>query len=345
MAQQILTFDILKAQLAQGHYAPVYVVHGDEGYYVDEIVKSFEVIVPEMDRDFNLYTLYAPQIAPEQILDVCRRFPMMTDRQVVIVKEMQAVSADFCEKLKGYVERPTATTVLLLSGRGAQLKSKSILTSVKAGGGVVFEAKRVDERALPGVINKFLRDRNLNIEAKGLAMLRDYVGSDLSRLYNEIGKLTVALGAGAMVTPEVIERNIGISKDYNNFELVDAIARKDALKVYEIAEYFRRNPKNNPTILTLTQIFRYFSNLMIVWFTRDRSDSSLMAALGFKWPRALQSYKEGMRHYNAYQTIEIISAIRRFDVNSKGVGSRANEYDLFRELLFHILNAPGNIRF
>lgn len=343
MAPQTLTFDSLKAQLSRGSYVPVYVVHGEEGYYVDELVRDFEAIVPEMDRDFNLYTLYGPQISPELVLDVCRRYPMMTDRQVVIVKEMQAVSADFCEKLKGYVEKPTPSTILLLSGRGGALRSKSILTSVKAGGGVVFEAKRVDERALPGVISQFLRDRNLNIEAKGLAMLRDYVGSDLSRLYNEIGKLTVALGPGAMVTPEAIERNIGVSKDYNNFELVDAIARKDALKVYQIADYFRRNPKNNPTILTLAQIFRFFSNLMIVWFTRDRSDSALMAALGFKWPRALQSYKEAMRHYNAYQTIEIISAIRRFDVNSKGVGSRTNEYALFRELLFHILNAPGTL--
>lgn len=345
MAAPAVTFDGLKAQLASGRYAPVYVLHGEEGYYIDELLKMFEAIVPEADRDFNMYTLYAPQVAPEQILDVCRRYPMMSDYQVVIVKEAQAVSADFCDKLAGYAEKPTPTTVLVLAGRGASLRSKGILNSVKKGGGLVFDAKKVDERSLPGVISAFIKDRNLSIEPKGLAMLRDYVGSDLSRLYNEIGKLTLILGPGATVTPESIERNIGMSKDYNNFELIDAIARKDALKVFRIAEYFRSNPKNNPTILTLTQVFRFFSNLLIVWFTRDRSDNSLMAALGFKWPRALQSYREAMRNYNAYQTIEIISAIRSFDTRSKGIGSRANEYDLFRELMFRILNAPGDIRF
>lgn len=343
MAAPTITLDMLKTLLAKGDCPPVSIVHGEEGYYVDEAVNMFEQYLPEADRDFNLYILYAPQVQPEQILDVCRRFPMMSERQVVIVKEMQAVSADYGEKLSGYVSQPTATTMLLLAGRGGALKSKGLVTTAKAHGAAVIEAKRVDERSVAPLISGYVKSKGLAIEAKGLSMLRDYVGTDLSRLYNEIAKLAIVLPPGATITPEVIERNIGISKDYNNFELIDAVATKDAERVYRITEYFRMNPKNNPTVLTASQLFRFFSNLMIVWFTRDRSDASLMAALGMKWPRALQSYKVAMRHYNAYQTIEIISAIRQFDVRSKGVGSRSNEYDLLRELMFHILNAPGRI--
>ncbi|MDE7407718.1 MAG: DNA polymerase III subunit delta, partial [Muribaculaceae bacterium] len=198
------------------------IVHGEEGYYVDEAVNMFEQYLPEADRDFNLYILYAPQVQPEQILDVCRRFPMMSERQVVIVKEMQAVSADYGEKLSGYVSQPTATTMLLLAGRGGALKSKGLVTTAKAHGAAVIEAKRVDERSVAPLISGYVKSKGLAIEAKGLSMLRDYVGTDLSRLYNEIAKLAIVLPPGATITPEVIERNIGISKDYNNFELIDA---------------------------------------------------------------------------------------------------------------------------
>ena len=176
-------------------------------------------------------------------------------------------------------------------------------------------------------------------------MLRDYIGTDLSRLYNEIDKLALILGENAMITPESIERNIGVSKDYNNFELVDALAQKDSLKAYKIIEYFRSNPKNNPSVLTIAAIFNYFSNLLTLYFSKDKSEPTLMAMVGAKWPIQFAKYKAGLKNYNAFQAIEIIAAIREFDAKSKGIDSRQNEHDLMKDLIFHILSAPGNINF
>lgn len=338
-----ISFDELKRRLAHKQYAPVYLLHGEEGYFIDELVKDFERIVPEGDRDFNLYTLYAPEVSPDTIMDTCRRYPMMSDYQVVIVKEAQAVRADQLNRLHLYAQRPSPSTILVICCRGQLAKAKDLIAQIKANGGVIFESAKLNERNIGPVISHFIKSRGLNIEPKGLEMLKDYVGADLSRLYNEIDKLTMILGPGATVTPESIERNIGVSKDYNNFELIDAIARKDAKKAFTIAEYFRSNPKNNPTILTVAQLFNFFSNLLVLQFLKERTDQSMMAAIGARWPRALDNYKTAMRGYNAYKTIEIISAIRQFDSRAKGVECRWNEYDLLIDLIFHILNAKGSI--
>lgn len=342
-ASPAVTFDGVKLQLAKRQYAPIYLLHGEEGYFIDALVKEFEEILSPEERDFNLYTLYAPQVSPDTVMDTCRRYPMMAERQVVILKEAQAIRADQLNRLHLYASQPSETTVLVICCRGVLAKAKNLIDEMKAHGGVIFESKRIDERNIGNVINEFIKDKGLNIEPKGLAMLKDYVGTDLSRLYNEIDKLTVVLGQGATVTPESIERNIGVSKDYNNFELIDAIARKDALRVFNIVEYFRNNSKNNPTILTVSTLFTFFSNLLILHFCKDKSDGGMCNELGFRWPRALENYKPALRNYNAYKTIEIISAIREFDTKSKGIGSRQNEYDLLKDLAFRILNAAGTI--
>nr|WP_303754776.1 hypothetical protein [uncultured Duncaniella sp.] len=184
----------------------------------------------------------------------------------------------------------------------------------------------------------------MTVDPKALSMLRDYIGTDLSRLYNEIDKLSFILGAGAMITPEAIERNIGISKDYNNFELVDAINARNAAKAMAIVEYFRNNPKNNPTVMTLSTLFNHFSNLLIYHYTHDKSQSGYMDALGLKSPWALRNYETAARSYNVRQTIEIISALRECDCRSKGISSRQNEYDLLKDLIFRILTSSGIIR-
>ena len=336
-----VTFGLLRSQIAQRQFSPVYVLHGEEGYFTDVLVKDFENILPVEERDFNLYTLYAPQVTADDIMDVCRRYPMMSEYQVVIVKECQAKS-DVVNKLHTYVSQPSPTTILVLCFRGAQAKGKDLLPAAKKTG-VVFESKPLKNSEMDAAIMDFVKDRGLNIEHKGLSMLSEFIGNDLSRLYNEIGKLVVALGPGATITPEAIERNIGFSKDYNNFELIKALASKDAKTVFAIVDHFRRDPKNNPTLLTLSLVFKYFSNLLLIYFMQDKSDNAMMSALGFKWSGQLADYKVGMRNYNAYKAIEIISAIREFDTRSKGIGSRQNEYDLLKDLMFRILSASGNI--
>lgn len=343
MASSTPTYSELRRQLAaKTSLAPVYLLHGEEGYYIDELVKDFEALVPEEERDFNLYVLYAPESGVETVMDVCHRYPMMAERQVVIVKEAQAIRADQLNRLHSYVERPTPTTVLVISCRGAQAKGKELLAAVKKNG-VIFESKRLSERNILPVISDLIKEKKLSVDPKALSMLRDYIGVDLARLYNEIDKLALILGPRAMITPEAIERNIGISKDYNNFELIDAINSRNAAKAFAIAEYFRNNPKNNPTVMTVSSLFNQFSNLLIYHYTRDKSQSGYLDALGLKSPWALKGYETAARNYNVRQTIEIISAIREFDTRSKGIDSRQNEYDLLKDLIFHILTARGFI--
>lgn len=338
------TFPALRNSILKGQLAPVYLIHGDEPYYTDELAKLFEAIVPESERDFNLYTLYSRETNPAQIADACRRYPMMAERLVVIVKEAQLLKSSL-NALADYAASPVPTTVLAILCRGESVKAAKLISAIKASGGVIFESKKLNERSVDPAIETLAREASLSIDPKGTAMLRDYIGTDLSKLKNEIDKMAMILGPGATITPESIERHIGVSKDYNNFELIDAVAAHNAAKAFRIVDYFARNPKSNPTVVTVTALFNYFSNLLIYHFTPDKSPSSLLGALGLRWQGQLRPYETGARFYNAFKTIEIISAIRAYDANSKGIGSRQDAYALMRDLIFRILNAPGDISF
>lgn len=339
------TFQDLVKQIHHGNFAPVYILHGEEGYFIDELYKAFETAVPETERDFNFYTFYAPEVKAGTIIDACRRYPMMSDRQFVIVKEAQAARADEINKLHAYVATANPQTVLVVLFRGEKAKGKDLMAAARKADAVIFESKKPTGRNVDSLITNIVRSKGLNIEAKGLAMLCEYLGTDVSKIYNEIDKMAMVLGKGAMVTPESIERNIGISKDYNDFELVDAIAARDMAKAFKILTYFRSNPKNCPAVRTCSNIFSYFASLLAAQFSRDKSPSALKAVLGLKWDVQLNRFTMGMRNYNAFQTIEIIAALRKFDANLKGIGSRQNEHDLLHGLLYRILTARGDISF
>jgi DNA polymerase-3 subunit delta len=270
------------------------------------------------------------------------RVPMMAERQVVILKEAQAIRADQLNKLHRYAAHPLSTTILVICCRGAAAKGKELIAAVKANG-IIFESKKVTDYTVGPLIASYIKTKGMTAEQKSLEMLRDFIGTDLSRLFNEIDKLAQILGARAAITPEAIERYIGVSKEFNSFELVDAIAMHDAAKVYRITEYFRSNPKANPLVLTTAAIFAFFSDLLIAFYTPDKTDQGLMSALKLKSNFQLRRYRTAMTHYNAFQVIEIMGALRDFDAKSKGVGSRLNEHLLFRQLMHHILTAPGKI--
>ena len=339
------TFTDLMRQIHQRKLKPLYLLHGEEGFFIDELTNAFETSVPESERDFNLYIFYAPEVKAETIIEACRRYPMMADRQVVIVKEAQAARADEINKLHDYVSTLNAFTTLAICFRGEKAKGKDLLAASRKAGAVIFESKKPTGRNVDALITNIVRSKGLNIEAKGLAMLCEYLGTDAAKIYNEINKLAMVLGPNAMVTPESIEANIGVSKDYNDFELVDAIAARDNSKAFRILAYFKRNPKNCPAARTASNLFSYFASLLTAQFTRDKSPASLMNVLGLKWDKQLNRFTMGMRNYNAYQSIEIIAAIRTFDANIKGIGSRQNEHDLLQALLFKIFTARGDISF
>lgn len=342
MAAANATFQDVRSQVLTGNTAPVYLLHGEEGYFIDELVKEFETLVPEDLRDFNLYNVYAPETDMATVEELCRKFPMMAEKQVVILREAQAIRADQLNYLHHYATRPNPQTVLVICCRGAQAKGKDLLDAVKKNG-VTFLAKRLSDRDLLPAIASIVKEKGLNIDPKAQMMLRDFIGTDLAKLHSEIDKLALILGAGSMITPEAVERNVGISKDYNNFELVDAINTRNALKAFAIVEYFRNNPKTNPTVVTVSTLFGHFSNILIYHYTADKTQDGYMTALGYRQPWQLRKIEGGARNFNVRQTIEIISALRECDTRSKGIGSRTGEYDLLHDLVFRILTARGII--
>ena len=337
------TFESLVKSLSERRYAPVYLLHGEEGYYIDALAKQFEDILSDDEKAFNQYILHAPETEPTQIMDLCRRIPMMAERQVVIVKEAQAIRADKLNKLHSYVADPVSTTILVICCRGAVAKGKDLMAALKKSGAVIFESKKVTDYNAPALIGNYIKSKELSAGQKALEMLRDFIGTDLSRLFNEVDKLAAILPPRAEVTPEVIERHIGISRDFNSFELVDAIAARDGAKVFRILAYFRSNPKAVPLVMATASIFNFFADLLQAYYSPDRSDIGIMNELKLRNQFALRRIKLGMSRYTAVQVVEILSAIRKFDVQSKGVGSRQNEHQLFYDLMYHILSAPGRL--
>lgn len=339
------SFAQIHSDIKSRKMAPVYIIHGEESFYTDRLVEEFENLVPKEERDFNLFQLYGPECDAETVTQTCRRYPMMADRLVVILKEAQSARANVLDAIGPYVANPNPSTVLVICFRGQKAKGAKLLAAARASKAVVFESKRIYENALPAAVTAMVKELGLNIEPQTAAVLADHIGLDLSKVYNEVKKLAMILGKGAMITPQAIELHVGISREFNNFELVDAIAARDVKKTYTIINYFRANPKSNPAVLTSTALFSFFSNLLAVQFTRDKSQHSLMETLGIKYPRQLDRYLLAMKNYNAYHSIEIIQELRRFDARSKGIGSRQNEHDLLQELVFHILNCKGDISF
>lgn len=337
-------FSRLRRSIRAGQLAPVYLLHGEESYYIDELVKDFENVLPEDERDFNLYTLYGPEHSVDTVMDVCRRLPMMAERQIVILKEAQSIRAEAFDRLHFYAEHPNPSTTLVIAVRGIKAKGKELIAAVKKNG-EIFESVAVKEYNLLPVIAGLVKEKGLNIDPKAMSMLKDYIGADVAKLHNEIDKLSFILGPGAMITPEAIERNIGISKDYNNFELVDAIVNRNAAKALTIVEYFRNNPKNNPTVVTVSTLFNTFANLLIYQYTADKTMAGYLDALGYRANESwrLRTYETAARNYSVRQTIEIISTIRLCDCRSKGIGSRLDAYVLLKDMVMRILTCSGRI--
>lgn len=337
------TFDSIRRALENGRYAPVYALYGQEGYYIDALVREFDKIIPPADKQFNQFVYYAPETEPGRIVDQCLQVPMMSDRQVVIVKECQNCRADLLDRLKGYVASPSPSTVLVLCWRGGDIKGAELKAALKKNpDAVTFESKKVYENNIPALVAAYLKPRNVSVDGKAMEMLRDFIGTDLSRLYNELDKLVSILPERAAITPEVVERNIGISREYNSFELVDAVACKDAAKAFRIAAYFRANPKAAPMVMVTSALFSFFADLMVAWYTPDRSDRSIQQALGLKSSFQVKRFRSGLQYYPPFAVVDIISAIREFDVRTKGGGSRQDAHDLFRDLLYRIFTTDGS---
>ena len=339
MAKQEITCDDILKELRAKQYRPVYYLMGEEPYYIDLIADYItDNILTETEKEFNLTVVYGADVDIATVINAAKRYPMMSEHQVVVVKEAQNIRN--MEELSYYLQKPLLSTILVICHKHGVLDRRKKLAAEIEKTGVLFESKKVKDAQLPAFITSYMKRKGIDVEPKATAMLADFVGADLSRLTGELEKLIITLPKGhTRVTPEQIEKNIGISKDYNNFELRSALVEKDVLKANKIIKYFEENPKTNTIQMTLSLLFGFFSNLMLAYYAPEKSEQGIANMLGLRTPWQAKDYLAAMRRYNGVKTMQIIGEIRYADAKSKGVGNPSlSDGDILRELVFKILH-------
>ena len=340
MAKKEISYESICKEIAERKFSPIYVLMGEEPFFIDQITDLLiKNVLAEEERDFNQSIFYGADADAVSVINAARRFPMMSEYQLIVVKEAQLMRD--IELLNAYAKHPLSSTVLVINYKYKTLDRRKSLAAAVEKNGILFESKKIPDYKMPGFITGLLQQRSLAIDAKAAQMLSDFLGNDLNRLSKELDKLAIVMAqmGSKRVTPELVERNIGISKEYNNFELIKALATKDVLKANRIAQYFEKNPKTNPLQMTLAVLFNYFSNLLIAYYSKDRSEAGLMAALGLRSAFQLKDYQMGMRHYSAMKVFLSIGEIRKADAASKGVdNASASDADLLKELLYKIMH-------
>ena len=318
---------------------PIYYLMGEEGYYIDRVSEYLvgELLKPE-ERDFNLITLFGADTDIDTVINSAKGFPMGAQRLVVLVKEAQNLQN--IDRLEYYLKQVQPSTVLIFCHKNGSLDRRKKIAGMIEKVGILYESKRVYERELPTFIFDYLRRKKLGVDPAASAMLAEYVGSDLNRMASELDKLCIAIPSNEkIVTPELVERNIGISKEFNIFELQEALAVKDVLKVNKIANYFDKNPKANPIQKILPTLFKFFSNLMLAYYSPDKSERGVASWLGMSDWQVRRNVMPAMHKYSGVKVMQIIGEIRRTDARSKGVGNPSiSGGDLLKELLFFILH-------
>ena len=327
------------SELKSGVYRPVYYLMGEEGYYTDKITDYIiEHSLTEVERDFNLTVYYGLDSDIDTIITAAKRFPMMAERQVIVVREAQLLKN--MDNLLFYLQNPQPTTVLVFAHKNGSIdKRKKVATELERKG-VVLDSKKVRDDQLPAFINASMREKGLTSDEKSVHMIRESIGNDLARIVGEIEKLSIALPAGAThITPELVEDHIGISKEFNNFELQNALVNKDIYKANKIINYFARNPKKNPIQMTLALLFSFFSNVMMSYYAPDKSERGVAEFLGLRSTWGVSDYIKAMRNYKAIHVMEILHLIRLADAQSKGAeGPQLPDGEIMRELLYKILH-------
>ena len=321
-----------------GNIKPIYFLMGEEPYYIDKLSDYIEkTILTEEEKGFNQTVLYGRDVTIEDIVGTAKRYPMMADRQVVIVKEAQELSRTI-DKLESYATNPMPTTVLVLAYKYKTLDKRKKLPKILAKTGLVYESKKLYENQVGDWIMRVLSGKKYAIEPKASAMLVEFLGTDLSKINNELEKLQLILPKGSTITAHDIEENIGFSKDFNVFELRKAIGERNQLKAYTIAKNFANNPKDNPIVMTTGLVFSFFVQLLKYHGLKDKNPKNVAAVLGVN-PFFLKDYDVAVKNYPMRKVSQIVAALRETDVKSKGVEANALSHaDLLREMLYKIFN-------
>lgn len=332
-------FDNIIKDIKNKKYQPVYFLAGDEAFFIDRISKTIEdEVLNEDEKSFDQSVLYGNEITVEQLISEAKQFPMFSSKRVVVIKEAQHLSRGI-EKIESYLENPQPETILVVNYKGKKPDGRLKFTKILSKNGWLHEFPAVREYQIPAYIENFSKAAGLAVDPKSKAMITESLGSDLGRVYNEIQKLKIVVKDGK-ITPEIVEQNIGISKDYNNFELQKAIGEKDALKAFKISGYFGQDPKRNPLVVTITILHSFFVKLIAYHATTDKSSKSLAKELGIA-EFLLTDYHIAAKNYPLKKVTKIISMLRDTDIKSKGVGmtGRVSDSELLSELIAKIINA------
>lgn len=321
-----------------GNIKPIYFLMGEEPYYIDKLSEYIETnVLTEEEKGFNQTVLYGRDVSIEDVVSTAKRYPMMADRQVVIIKEAQELSRTI-DKIESYVENPMPSTVLVFCYKYKTLDKRKKVTKLLAKNGIVYESKKLYENQVGDWIKRVLSGKKYSIEPKASAMLVEFLGTDLSTINKELEKLQIILPAGSTISAKDIEENIGFSKDYNVFELRKAIGERDQLKAYKIAENFAQNPKDNPIVMTVGLVFSFFVQLLKYHGLKDKNPKNVASALGVN-PFFLKDYDIAVKNYPMKKVSQIVASLRDTDVKSKGVGANSlSQADLLREMLYKIFN-------
>ncbi len=333
------TYEDLRRQMAKGAFSPVYLLMGEEDYYIDLATQALidSTLTPE-ERDFNLTVLYGAETKAGEIINVARQFPVMATRRVVVVKEFQALQKK--QDLSIYAKAPAQTTVLILCHKHGPLDTcKALLTEVRKTG-TVMESRRPYESQLPSFIMNYMKESGHTIERQAVQMLCEHVGNDLTRLASEMDKLMLVLPKGAQtVEARLVEELTGVNKEYNNFELQEALARRDVLKANKIVNYFHDNPRSFVPTLTLTSLFTFFTDVLTAYYAPEQSENGIAAWIGKSPWAARQGVIPAQGNYRASKVVDILSRIRETDAKCKGVGGcKTPAGELLRELVYFILH-------
>jgi len=313
---------------------------GDESYYIDQISDyvATHVLSPE-ERDFNQTVCFGSDVNAIQVTDMARRYPMMSEYQVIIVKEAQNIrSLDALEK---YLKNPVKSTILVWCHKNGKIDARKKVVGLAQTVGVVFESQKLRDYQLPEFIQNYLKQKKVSIDPKSCQMIADHIGADLNRLTSELDKVLISLPSDNLrVTPEIVEEQIGVSKDFNAFELRNAIVQRDVFKANQIIKYFDNNPKAGSLYSFLPLLFSYFQNLMIAYYAPQKNtEQGIATALDLRSSWGAKDFLIGLKNYSARKTMEIISKIRDTDAKSKGLDNpNTGVGDLMKELIFFILH-------
>ena len=333
-----VSYEEIISDLKNRIFKPVYFLAGEEPYYIDLITEYVQdKVLPEAEKAFNQIILYGDDTNIASIIDTARRFPMMASHQVLIIKEAQSLKK--LDDLVIYLEKPLLSTILLFSYKYKTIDKRTKLYKTLESHGVYFESARVRDYLIPAWIERYLMAKGIKTDPSASAMLTEYLGTDLHKIVNELDKLIITLPSGnPFITTELIEKNIGISKDYNNFELQKAVGEKNVLKANMIVHYFANNPKDNPITLSVASLFGFFSKLLTFHYLTDKSKNNVAAVLKIN-PFFVKDYESSAVKYNVSKTVQIIGLLRTYDLKSKGYGDPGTEPgDLLKELVFRILH-------